>query len=526
MLLLLACATEATFDLTDRDDDGYGAAVDCDDTDPEVGLCDSGEDCEDQTWYADADGDGYGDPDSAYEHCSQPGGHVADATDCDDKDPSVHPGAEEVCDDLDNDCDEEIDWGRRVPSDHDTLQAAHDDAESGDTLCVEAGTYTEEMALSKGLVLVATEGPNVTVLDGEDEHRIATIRGSETVRFEGFTFTRGADEEDGGAVWSEAPLELVDVAFVANRVQGPVARGGALFASSSLLVEDSTFSDNAVVGSEQGFGGALHATDHAELRGVTFEGNAAWSIADARGGAVRSDAWLVLEDCILRDNRASALQEGEPYASQATGGAVDASGSLRLTATDLVGNRATASHEERPVAYGGAIQLDATWVEAHQVLFAGNRVEVDEAPYSETLGSAVGLLGSAELGLTNGVLAGNEGAAAVGAKSSLVELTNVDFAANPDGGLGGNAQASLSAVNVQLVDSELVWDGEAELSYTNQWPGDGFDPLYASTEGEVEDWDLSLQEGSPAIDAGDPAILDVDGTTSDLGAYGGPEGSW
>ncbi|MBZ0198788.1 MAG: T9SS type A sorting domain-containing protein, partial [Ignavibacteriaceae bacterium] len=36
--------------------------------------------------------------------------------------------------------------------------------------------------------------------------------------------------------------------------------------------------------------------------------------------------------------------------------------------------------------------------------------------------------------------------------------------------------------------------------------------------------DFHLQMYSPAIDAGDPAILDVDGTRSDIGAYGGPGG--
>jgi len=38
------------------------------------------------------------------------------------------------------------------------------------------------------------------------------------------------------------------------------------------------------------------------------------------------------------------------------------------------------------------------------------------------------------------------------------------------------------------------------------------------------DFDYHLQKYSPAIDAGDPTILDVDGTRSDIGPYGGPEG--
>ena len=44
------------------------------------------------------------------------------------------------------------------------------------------------------------------------------------------------------------------------------------------------------------------------------------------------------------------------------------------------------------------------------------------------------------------------------------------------------------------------------------------DPLFA----DLENWDVHLLPGSPAIDAGFPDLLDPDGTLSDIGAYGGP----
>jgi predicted outer membrane repeat protein len=65
----------------DADGDGLIYMLDCDDTDDTVGGT--------TTWYADQDGDDFGDGSSSIETCEQPTGFVADATDCDDSDPAV-----------------------------------------------------------------------------------------------------------------------------------------------------------------------------------------------------------------------------------------------------------------------------------------------------------------------------------------------------------------------------------------------------------------------------------------------------
>ncbi len=60
-------------------------------------------------WYADVDGDGFGDAAVEVLTCIQPVGFVSVAGDCDDQDPGIHPGAPEVCNGLDDDCDGAID---------------------------------------------------------------------------------------------------------------------------------------------------------------------------------------------------------------------------------------------------------------------------------------------------------------------------------------------------------------------------------------------------------------------------------
>jgi hypothetical protein len=89
----------------DRGDDGDGAPAseDCDDTNPDVhpgapDACDDiDNDCDGTTdedapvWYADEDGDGFGDMTRGQVTCSQPAGAVTDATDCDDTRAHLHP---------------------------------------------------------------------------------------------------------------------------------------------------------------------------------------------------------------------------------------------------------------------------------------------------------------------------------------------------------------------------------------------------------------------------------------------------
>jgi large repetitive protein len=129
----------------DVDQDGYGTPLtapvysceqpqgyskfdgDCDDYDTEVNpgadeVCNGiDDDCDDLTddaddpvlgtgtFYRDGDADGYGRPDVIAEACKPPSDYVSTSGDCNDANSTINPGAHELCDDLDQDCDERVD---------------------------------------------------------------------------------------------------------------------------------------------------------------------------------------------------------------------------------------------------------------------------------------------------------------------------------------------------------------------------------------------------------------------------------
>ncbi len=104
--------------------------------------------------YADSDLDGYGQEGSGELQCPGLVGWVDNEMDCDDANPSVYPFAVEECDDLDNDCDGEVDnrasgpteplWGTLYYKDADM------DQYGDDTQALQSCTQPEGFVLEGG----------------------------------------------------------------------------------------------------------------------------------------------------------------------------------------------------------------------------------------------------------------------------------------------------------------------------------------------------------------------------------------
>ncbi|MDG1484182.1 MAG: MopE-related protein [Myxococcota bacterium] len=125
VMMLLGCSPAEESPFVDDDGDGFTTQYDCDDASAAVfptadevcdgvdnncdGSVDESAALDAVTVYADGDFDGYGNAASSSTACEPPPGFIGVAGDCDDADATSNPGAAEVCDGADNDCNGAVD---------------------------------------------------------------------------------------------------------------------------------------------------------------------------------------------------------------------------------------------------------------------------------------------------------------------------------------------------------------------------------------------------------------------------------
>ncbi len=148
------------------------------------------------TLYEDADHDGYGDASTIQVQCDIPIGYVFNGDDCDDTSYAINPGATEVCDSADNDCDGDVDEGEICPLE-DTDTGTVDTADTGDTGT--GDTVDTAIDTDTGGIVDTTDTGDTGTIDTADTGDSGVIVDTAPVDLDGDGYTSDVDCNDSDA---------------------------------------------------------------------------------------------------------------------------------------------------------------------------------------------------------------------------------------------------------------------------------------------------------------------------------------
>jgi hypothetical protein len=312
----------------------------------------------------------------------------------------------------------------------------------------------------------------------------------------------GGASPNGGAIYLEDTLASFTASIVANgQASGDVQEGGTDASSGGgLYVVDSHLDlvDTEITDCAAAFGGGgLYATGSGSV--ITVRGGSfARDSADFGGGLLCQDnALCELADVAFVDDEA-ALQGGAFGAFSAR---VDLVGCSIVRGTAAIG--------------GGGSYSDGQGTLAND-LFCGNAARV--------WGGAISAEGGSAVDSANDDFVWNsadQDGAALGSDGSTVTAVNGLFLGQR--ALAGEALVRLGAGQLDATYA-LTWDNGVDAVFELPSSLVEVDPeLPGLVDGDCDASDFAPRLGSPLVDAGDPAILDRDGSRSDIGRYGGPK---
>jgi hypothetical protein len=516
------------------------------------------------TWYRDADGDGYGNPDEVVRATSQPTGYVADSTDCDDTEATAFPGGTEVCDGADNDCNGTVDDN---PIDGDTWYSDGDLDSFGDpsapvVACDQpSGTVTNTLDCDDGDprepviadALSGNTGGAGTVSDPVASLQAAIMMASGCVLAQPGTYAEAIDF--GGRSITVTGIQgamstTIDPGTIACSVGDPLSCISAVTIASNSNASPTLAGFTIRGGSGATFYSSTSTTCADSAPSHEGQNTCTVHLYEYCGGGVRvegDDPHLVdlaIVDNVLPDFTQQSSGSFEQIWRYSYGGGVCVQGGVVSLEGVTIGNNQADT--------GGGIYATN-----------GSVLTLERVDLSTNIASDGGgvFLDGADLSATNALLACNQAdvdGGGVFTAGGTVSLTNVSFYANACSTSGdqrgselfqqGSGTAQFNNVVVQATSSvwALYGSDTGQFSYNDVYNSSSGAKTYggsftAGTRDINEDPSFTdahcssssrpsftLAGSSPAIDAGDPdaAYNDADGSRNDMGAYGGPAGTW
>lgn len=301
------------------------------------------------------------------------------------------------------------------------------------------------------------------------------------------------------------------------------------------VVDSTTSGDAVLIGAGIGFYGDSSTNTlsklEVEVQGMTASGATIYGGLVALGAL---DVDLACVDVSSNTFDAGGATEGieAPVFTYVT------SGDVAVSHLSVIGNTSTHTAEDAISYTGGYWNLGVTGdTTVSNVIVAGNTIT---APTLLNAGVMEGnTQGTATY--TNVTVHGNTanadtfydgGLTCFESTLSVVNTTVTGNSINSGEGVGGFADTAnaLDPCDWTTTHSNVSGNGVDFGSTLTDWTGaDGnlsVDPGFTDvSSADPLLWDLTLDTGSALTDAGDTTLTDDDGTTSDIGAYGGPGGT-
>ena len=210
--------------------------------------------CTPSTWYADADGDGYGNSATTLSYCTQPYGYVANSTDCNDAVAAIHPGATEICNSIDDNCSGAADEGLTFVNYYTDADGDGYGVGTATNACVSPGAGYATANGDCDDVMVGVNPGAADVCNGWDDDCDSSIdEGIPTI-----TYYNDADGDGYGAGLATTTCSILSAPFVPNNTDcddSNIAVNTAATESCSNTIDDNCNGTiNESCGSELGVG--------------------------------------------------------------------------------------------------------------------------------------------------------------------------------------------------------------------------------------------------------------------------------
>jgi hypothetical protein len=391
-----------------------------------------------------------------------------------------------------------------VPDDYETIQAAIDGSEDGDTILVAPGEYLENIDFAgKNIVMIGDpENPEEVVIDGNERGTVVTFANNETEAavLNGFTITNGFSNDRAGgiAIIGSGPT-IMHCRIIENRSNGD--GGGIVVSGGSPVIISCSISNNSPLRFQDsvGAGGGIYCVEGSN---ITLED--CDFIANVGRSGIHlycNDSEATLQNCVFdsvgnRDEYQSGIEFINSTGTiencqllELPRAVVAANSILSINGSLFSGSRGSGEYSPGAAIYA----TNGSFVEVtYSVFERGGSFDAGSAIYSEVLGDV---------------------------EESNVIARNCTFANNEP----ANVVENISAINCIFYNNEAEWHRTNVIRFClveREVEGEGNiigeDPLFAN----IEEGDYHLTAESPCIDTGDPdSPLDPDSTRADMGAF-------